>query len=99
MYKKLKIENYDKLYGADLGLGFFVESVIMTLGAYNFVIVDKDTGNRFDIKLLRESKNRETPYTWEMKRGFESVRLCRDDVADIETFKRRLFTLVDPLPF
>ncbi len=99
MYKKLKIENYDKLYGADLGVGMFVESVIMTLGAYNFVIIDKDTNNRFDVKLLRESKNREKPYNWEMKRGNQSVRLYRDDVADIETFKRRLFSLVDPLPF
>jgi hypothetical protein len=99
MYKKLKIENYDKLYGADLGLGMVVDSVIMTLGAYNFVIKDTDTGNRFDVKLLRESKNKEKPYNWEMKRGNQSVRLYRDDVADIEIFKRRLFSLVDPLPF
>lgn len=99
MYKKLKIENYNKLYGADLGLGMFVESVIMTLGAYNFVIIDKDTGNKFDVKLLRESKNKEKPYNWEMKRGNESVRLYREDIADIVKFKSRLFSLVDPLPF
>ncbi len=99
MYKKLKIENYDKLYGADLGVGMFVESVIMTLGAYNFVIIDKDTNNRFDVKLLRESKNKEKPYNWEMKRGSQSVRLYRDDIADIDRFKNKLFSLVDPLPF
>ncbi len=99
MYKKLKIENYDKLYAADLGLGMFVEAVIMTPQTYNFVIKDMDTGSITDVKLYRESKNKEKPYNWEMKRGNQSVRLYRDDVADIEIFKRRLFSLVDPLPF
>lgn len=99
MYKKLKIENYDKLYGVDLGLGMFVERVIMTIATYNFVIKDMDTGSITDVKLYRESKNKEKPYNWEMKRGNQSVRLYRDDVADIETFKRKLFSLVDPLPF
>jgi len=54
MYKKLKIENYDKLYGADLGLGLTVEVVLMTPQTYNFVIKDTDTGNKFDVKLYRE---------------------------------------------
>ncbi len=99
MYKKLKIENYDKLYGADLGLGMEVVSVVMTPQTYNFIIKDNDTNNRFDVKLFRESKTKEKPYNWQMKRGNQSVRLYRNDVADIETFKNRLFSLVDPLPF
>ena len=99
MYKKLKIENYDKLYGADLGLGLTVEVVLMTPQTYNFVIKDTDTGNKFDVKLFRESKNKEKPYNWVMERGTQYVRLYRDDIADIDTFKRRLFSLVDPLPF
>ncbi len=99
MYKKLNIENYHKLYGQNLGLGLIVEVVLMTPQTYNFVIKDTDTGNRFDVKLYRESKNKEKPYNWEMKRGIQCVRLYRDDVADIDTFKRRLFSLVDPLPF
>ncbi len=99
MYKKLKIENYNKLQGADLGLGLVVDGVIMTIATYNFIIKDTDTGNRFDVKLLRESKTKSKPYNWEMKRGNQSVRLYRDEVADIEIFKRKLFSLVDPLPF
>ena len=98
MYKKLKIENYDKLYGADLGFGLYVETVLMTPQTYNFVI--RDTGTMiYDVVLYRESKNKEKPYNWEMKRGSQCVRLYKDDVADIETFKRKLFSLVDPLPF
>ena len=99
MYKKQKIENYDKLHGADLGLGMIVERIIMTIATYNFVIKDMDTGSITDVKLYRESKNREKPYNWEMKRGNQSVRLYRDDIADIELFKHKLFSLVDPLPF
>jgi hypothetical protein len=98
MYKRLKIENYDKLHGQDLGLGFCVQHIIMTPHRYRIIIKD-ETGSLFDIDLVRESKTKQRPHNWEMKHGNDCVRLYRDDVADIETFKRRLFSLVDPLPF